>query len=101
MSSEPLHIIVIDNDGRYCKNTYRLITSITRSKTLLILTRRSNERIFIGDGIVLSVLAIEGNRVKLGIDAPKDVSILREEILDSTAELQMTEQSVLKAAGDS
>lgn len=69
--------------------------------TLLILTRRSNERIFIGDDIVLSVLAIEGNRVKLGIDAPKDVSILREEIRESTIELELTEQPILKASGDS
>ncbi len=68
---------------------------------MLILTRRSNERIFIGDDIVLSVLAIEGNRVKLGIDAPKDVSILREEIRESTIELELTEQPILKASGDS
>lgn len=67
---------------------------------MLILTRRSNERIFIGENVVLSVLAIEGNRVKLGIDAPKDVSILREEIRDSTIELEVTEQPVLKVAGD-
>ncbi|MEE9332506.1 MAG: carbon storage regulator CsrA [Granulosicoccaceae bacterium] len=67
---------------------------------MLILTRRSSERIFIGDDVVLSVLAIEGNRVKLGIDAPKDVSILREEIRESTIELEMTEQPLLKAAGD-
>lgn len=47
---------------------------------MLILTRRIDERIFIGDEIVLSVLDIEGNRVKLGIQAPKEVAILREEI---------------------
>lgn len=47
---------------------------------MLILTRRIDERIFIGEEIVLSVLDIEGNRVKLGIQAPKEVAILREEI---------------------
>jgi len=70
---------------------------------VLILTRRSNERIFIGDDIVLSILAIEGNRVKLGIDAPKDVSILREEIRDTpgkTTELESPEPPMLKVAGD-
>lgn len=67
---------------------------------MLILTRRSNERIFIGENVVLSVLAIEGNRVKLGIDAPKDVSILREEIRDTTIELEVAAQPVLKVAGD-
>lgn len=48
---------------------------------MLILTRRSNERIFIGDDVVLVVLGIENNRVKLGIEAPAEVSILREEIV--------------------
>lgn len=47
---------------------------------MLILTRRVDERIFIGDDITLCVLDIEGNRVRLGLDAPKEVAILREEI---------------------
>lgn len=47
---------------------------------MLILTRRVDERIFIGDDITLCVLDIEGNRVRLGLEAPKDVAILREEI---------------------
>ena len=67
---------------------------------MLILTRRSNERIFIGDDIVLSILSIEGNRVKVGIDAPKEVSIVREEIRDNPVELVLVEQPALKASGD-
>jgi len=47
---------------------------------MLILTRRVDERIFIGDNITLRVLDIEGNRVRLGLDAPKDITILREEV---------------------
>ena len=47
---------------------------------MLILTRRVDERIFIGDNITLCVLDIEGNRVRLGLEAPKDIAILREEI---------------------
>jgi carbon storage regulator len=47
---------------------------------MLILTRRVDERIFIGDDITLCVLDIEGNRVRLGLEAPKNVAILREEI---------------------
>lgn len=47
---------------------------------MLILTRRVDERIFIGEDITLCVLDIEGNRVRLGLEAPKDVAILREEI---------------------
>ena len=47
---------------------------------MLILTRRINERIFIGEDITLCVIDIEGNRVRLGLDAPKNVAILREEV---------------------
>ncbi|MFT4729915.1 MAG: carbon storage regulator [Granulosicoccus sp.] len=47
---------------------------------MLILTRRVDERIFIGDDITLCVLDIEGNRVRLGLEAPKEVAILREEV---------------------
>ena len=48
---------------------------------MLILTRRSNEKVFIGDDVVVVVLGIENNRVKLGIEAPSDVTILREELV--------------------
>lgn len=47
---------------------------------MLILTRKPEQRIIINDNIIISVLAVEGDRVKLGIVAPKDVSILREEV---------------------
>ncbi|MEE9321320.1 MAG: carbon storage regulator CsrA [Granulosicoccus sp.] len=47
---------------------------------MLILTRRIDEKILIGDDIVLCVLDIEGSRVKLGLEAPRDIAILREEI---------------------
>lgn len=47
---------------------------------MLILTRRIDEKILIGDDIVVCVLDIEGNRVKLGLEAPKNIAILREEI---------------------
>ena len=47
---------------------------------MLILTRRVDERIFIGDDITLCVLDIEVNRVRLGLEAPKEIAILREEV---------------------
>jgi carbon storage regulator len=47
---------------------------------MLILTRRIDERIIIGDNIKVTVLGIRGNQVKLGVDAPKDISVHREEI---------------------
>ncbi len=48
---------------------------------MLVLSRKTNERICIGDGIEVEVLAIQGGRVKLGISAPDHVRILRTEVL--------------------
>ena len=47
---------------------------------MLILSRKMGERIHLGESIVLTVLALKGNQVRLGIEAPEDVVILREEI---------------------
>ncbi len=47
---------------------------------MLVLTRRLKESIMIGDNIEISVLSIEGDQVKLGISAPKNVDIHRKEI---------------------
>lgn len=52
---------------------------------MLILTRKAEERILIGESTVVAVLEIEGNRVKLGIEAPREVTILREELIDDDA----------------
>ncbi|OGT46678.1 MAG: carbon storage regulator [Gammaproteobacteria bacterium RIFCSPHIGHO2_12_FULL_38_11] len=49
---------------------------------MLILTRRISESIMIGDDVKITVLGVKGNQVRLGIDAPKDVSVHREEIFD-------------------
>ncbi|EIJ80518.1 carbon storage regulator [Bacillus methanolicus PB1] len=47
---------------------------------MLVLTRKKDESIMIGDSIEIKVLAIEGEQVKLGINAPKDIDIYRKEI---------------------
>ncbi len=49
---------------------------------MLILTRKSDESIIIGNNIKVKVLKVQGNQVHLGIDAPKDFSIFREEIFE-------------------
>ena len=57
-----------------------------RSVCMLVLTRRIDESIAIGDNIQITVLAVEGERVKLGISAPRDVVILRQEIYQAVKE---------------
>ena len=47
---------------------------------MLILTRRVGETLVVGDDVTVTVLGVRGNQVRLGVNAPKDVAVHREEI---------------------
>jgi len=51
---------------------------------MLVLSRKPGEKLFIGSDISFVVLEVKGNRVRIGIDAPADVPIVREELARST-----------------
>lgn len=53
---------------------------------MLILSRKENQKIRIGNDIVINIISISDNNVKIGIEADKDVKIYREEIYDSIIE---------------
>ncbi len=54
---------------------------------MLVLSRKSTESIHIGGSIVVTVLDIRGNKVRIGIDAPKEIHVLRSELQDVIPEL--------------
>ncbi|MGB5718220.1 MAG: carbon storage regulator CsrA [Gammaproteobacteria bacterium] len=49
---------------------------------MLILTRRVNEKLMVGDDVTVTVLSISGNQVRIGVNAPRHVPVHREEIYE-------------------
>lgn len=52
-----------------------------KEPAVLVLTRRKNQSIVIGDDIIVTVLDVKGDQIRLGITAPRDVQVNREELL--------------------
>ena len=66
---------------------------------MLILTRRIGETLKIGDNIDVTVLNVQGGQVRLGINAPRDVAVHREEIYARIKEEQKQQPGLARAAG--
>jgi carbon storage regulator len=60
---------------------------------MLVLTRKPGQSIMIGDGVEVQVLSVGGEKVRLGISAPRDVSIFRNEVYDRIEDEQNNAQS--------
>ncbi len=59
---------------------------------MLILTRRVGETVMIGDDVTITVLGVKGNQVRVGINAPKNVAVHREEIYERIKREQHPEE---------
>ena len=68
---------------------------------MLILTRRAGETVMIGEDIAITVLGVKGNQVRIGINAPRDVAVHREEIYDRIQSEKAAEEAPPKAASNS
>jgi len=64
---------------------------------MLVLSRKRDERIMIGDEISLLVVDIRGDKVRLGIEAPKDVAVHRKEVYEAIQREQALEAEVVAA----
>jgi len=67
---------------------------------MLVLTRKVGERIQLGDKITVTLVKISGNMVRLGIEAPSDVSVVRQELATPSAIEPASDVEVRAAAGE-
>lgn len=65
---------------------------------MLILTRRTGESVMIGDDINVTVLGVKGNQVRLGVNAPRDVGVHREEVYQKINSAQELDQATTQAS---
>ena len=62
---------------------------------MLILSRKVNEKIMIGDDITISIIEVRGDQVRIGVDAPRSIKVFRQEVFDAIkAENKAASESV-------
>ena len=67
---------------------------------MLILTRRVGEKLIIGDDIIVTILSLKGNQIRVGIDAPREVEVHRQEVFDRIQKEKEREKlSVVPSSG--
>jgi len=76
-----MHFRPVEDTGRVEPFAHRARQQ--RGIAMLVLSRKKNESIIINDHITVTVVEIRGDKVRLGIDAPKDVSVHRREVYDA------------------
>jgi len=67
---------------------------------MLILTRRVGETLVIGDDVTVTVLGVRGNQVRLGVNAPKEVAVHREEIYQRIQKEKASNEASASASDD-
>jgi carbon storage regulator len=57
---------------------------------MLVLSRKQNERIRVGDSVVVTIVRVSGDKVRIGIEAPQSMRVLRDELEDEQDEVELT-----------
>jgi carbon storage regulator len=66
---------------------------------VLVLSRKQNQSLVIGDNIVITILSIDRDQIRLGIEAPRDISIMRQELYTAVKEQEFIEKSLVEKQG--